>query len=95
MRRFFDTNILVYAYDRAEAGKREAARVLVANAMDEDEFVVSTQVLAEFHATALRTGKSWDRRRLAILSANGASITRSRKPSISCCAQFRCRSSIR
>lgn len=54
MRRFFDTNVLVYAYDRADARKREAARTLIAQATAEDEFIVSTQVLAEFYSTAIR-----------------------------------------
>ncbi len=55
MRRFFDTNVLVYAHDRADARKREAARALISEATAEDEFVVSTQVLAEFYSTAIRT----------------------------------------
>ena len=54
MRRFFDTNVLVYAYDRADARKRESARTLIAEAIAEDEFIVSTQVLAEFYSTAMR-----------------------------------------
>lgn len=54
MRRFFDTNVLVYAYDRADALKREAARTFIAQAIADDEFIVSTQVLAEFYSTAMR-----------------------------------------
>ncbi len=54
MRRFFDTNILVYAHDVRDPGKRELSRAIVADAMASDDFVVSTQVLAEFYATATR-----------------------------------------
>lgn len=54
MRRFFDTNVLVYAHDAREPGKRDVSRALVAEAMDDDEWVVSTQVLVEFYATTVR-----------------------------------------
>lgn len=54
MRRFFDTNVLVYSQDKAEPAKRSLARVLIEEAVAEDAFVLSTQVLLEFYATALR-----------------------------------------
>ena len=54
MRQFFDTNVLVYAHDAHDAGKGDLSRSLVADALDNDQFVVSTQVLAEFYATAMR-----------------------------------------
>jgi predicted nucleic acid-binding protein len=54
MRCFFDTNVLVYAFDRVDVRKREAARALIEHATAEDEFLVSTQVLAEFYSTAIR-----------------------------------------
>lgn len=54
MRLFFDTNVLVYAHDAREPGKREISRALVSRAMDDDSFIVSTQVLVEFYATAVR-----------------------------------------
>jgi predicted nucleic acid-binding protein len=54
VRLFFDTNILVYSEDRAETSKRFLARTLIEEAIGNDEFVVSTQVLLEFYATALR-----------------------------------------
>jgi predicted nucleic acid-binding protein len=53
MRQFFDTNVLVYAYD-ADAIKREIARTRVQDATAEDGFVISTQVLAEFYSTTTR-----------------------------------------
>jgi hypothetical protein len=42
MRRFFDTNVLVYAYDRDESLKREVARTFIAQAIAEDEFIGGT-----------------------------------------------------
>ena len=53
-KRFFDTNILVYSEDRAETSRRFLAQALVEDAIATDEMVVSTQVLLEFYATALR-----------------------------------------
>jgi predicted nucleic acid-binding protein len=54
MKRFFDSNILVYSQDRSDPAKQGLARSLVADAMDDEELVISTQVLAEFYVTALR-----------------------------------------
>lgn len=54
MRRFFDTNVLVYSRDPDDAAKRALARGLIGNAIEEDAFVVSTQVLVEFYATSVR-----------------------------------------
>ena len=54
MRRFFDTDVLVYSQDRSEPGKRARARVLIEEAIAQDAFVLSTQVLMDFYATALR-----------------------------------------
>ena len=54
MRRFFDSNVLVYSQDRREAHKGSLARALIAQAIDEEAFVISTQVLLEFYATVLR-----------------------------------------
>ena len=54
MRRFFDTNILVYAQDRGAPSKRALARALIGEAMEDEEFVVSTQVLVEFYVAVQR-----------------------------------------
>jgi predicted nucleic acid-binding protein len=54
MRRFFDTSVLVYAYDAADEAKRAIARSLIQEAIAEASFVVSTQVLAEFYSTVAR-----------------------------------------
>ena len=54
MRRFFDTNVLVYSRDPDDAAKRAIARTLIEDAIEDDSFVVSTHVLVEFYATAMR-----------------------------------------
>ena len=54
MRRFFDTNVLVYSCDPTDRAKRDMARVLVEDAIAAEDFVVSTQVLVEFYATCVR-----------------------------------------
>ena len=53
-RAFVDTNVLVYAFDDADAKKRDAARSLL-GASDGPDLVLSTQVLAEFYVVV--TGK--------------------------------------
>ena len=54
MRRFFDTNVLVCSQDSQDGAKRDVARAHVEDAIASDGFVLSTQVLVEFHATCLR-----------------------------------------
>jgi predicted nucleic acid-binding protein len=54
VRRFFDTNILVYSRDPDDAPKRSLARALIESAIEDESFVVSTQVLVEFYATSVR-----------------------------------------
>lgn len=49
---FLDTNVLVYAYDVSDPRKQHIEQVLVRKAIG-GEFVISTQVLAEFAATLL------------------------------------------
>src|SRR5580698_9331609 len=51
-RDFLDTNILVYAYDAGDSKKQRIARQFVARAVA-GQFVISTQVLAEFASTLL------------------------------------------
>jgi predicted nucleic acid-binding protein len=51
---FFDTNILVYAVDPGEPERRPIALEAVRQAMQAQSFVISTQVMLEFYATALR-----------------------------------------
>ena len=54
MRRFFDTNVLVYSRDPGEPAKRALARAFIGDALEEESFIVSTQVLLEFYATSVR-----------------------------------------
>jgi predicted nucleic acid-binding protein len=54
VRRFFDTNVLVYSRDPDDAAKRALARTLIEGAIEDESFVVSTQVLVEFYATSVR-----------------------------------------
>ncbi|NJD86890.1 MAG: PIN domain-containing protein [Betaproteobacteria bacterium] len=54
MRCFFDTNVLVYSRDPDDAAKRAHARALIEKSIEEESFVVSTQVLVEFYATSVR-----------------------------------------
>jgi predicted nucleic acid-binding protein len=49
---FLDTNVLVYAYDPSDSRKQRIARDLIRSALV-GEFVVSSQVLAEFASTLL------------------------------------------
>ncbi len=54
-KRFFDTNILFYAYDTSDPAKQATAETLVRQAAADGSGVVSTQVLGEFyHATVTR-----------------------------------------
>ena len=48
---FLDTNVLVYAFDSSEPGKRERAHALMAAHPDA---VISTQVLLEWFAVVTR-----------------------------------------
>jgi len=52
-RDFLDTNVLVYAYQTTNISKQRVARALVSRAVA-GEFVISTQVLAEFSTTLLQ-----------------------------------------
>jgi predicted nucleic acid-binding protein len=54
MRRFFDTNVLVYSRDPFEQMKRELSRGLIEEAIADGGFVISTQVLVEFYRTVTR-----------------------------------------
>jgi predicted nucleic acid-binding protein len=50
---FLDTNVLVYAIDDSDPGKRDKARSILA-AAEPGRLVVSTQVLSEFYVVATR-----------------------------------------
>lgn len=54
MRRFLDTNVLLYADDQDAGSKRDHARRLLREAFAAGDAVVSTQVLQEFFVNATR-----------------------------------------
>ena len=51
---FLDTNVLVYAFDRSDPARHEAARRLVGELIDSRRAVVSVQVLKEFYVVSTR-----------------------------------------
>ncbi len=53
-RAFVDTNILVYAHDRAAGLKHERAGELVSQLWEDRQGVISTQVLQEFYVNVRR-----------------------------------------
>jgi predicted nucleic acid-binding protein len=56
-KRFFDTNVLFYAYDTSDPAKQATAEALLRQAAADASGVVSAQVLGEFfHATVIRKG---------------------------------------
>jgi predicted nucleic acid-binding protein len=48
---FFDTNVLVYAFDEREPEKREVARRLIKEHLDEGDGMLSVQILREFYSS--------------------------------------------
>jgi predicted nucleic acid-binding protein len=55
-RRFFDTNVLVYAHGADEPQKKKTARKLLATHLGDQTAVFSTQVLEEYFVAATRLG---------------------------------------
>ena len=49
---FLDTNILVYAFDKAYPDKQEIAKTLIAESIETGNGNISTQVLQEFYVDA-------------------------------------------
>lgn len=54
---FFDTNVLVYAYDDNEPVKKTIAKTLFQEYARQGDLVISTQVLQELYVTLTRVGK--------------------------------------
>lgn len=54
MRRFFDTNVLVYLFDASAARKKARAQQLLKQTVDEGLAVLSTQVLQEVFVAITR-----------------------------------------
>ena len=57
MRPFFDTNVLVYAFDEGEAEKRAVALDLIREHLEEGEGMLSVQVLREFYVSVRRLSR--------------------------------------
>ena len=57
---FIDTNVVVYASDPSDPRKNELAIGILADAFDNDRYVISSQVLNEFVNTALNKLKKTD-----------------------------------
>ena len=51
---FYDTSILVYAHDSADAKKRKLAQTLILTGLRNGTGVISAQVLSEFYVTVTR-----------------------------------------
>lgn len=51
---FFDTNILLYMFDRRDAAKRSRAVETFRRCIAEETLVISTQVVQEFYVAATR-----------------------------------------
>jgi predicted nucleic acid-binding protein len=51
---FFDTNILLYMYDRRDAEKRRLALDVFREHFEAETLVISTQVVQEFYVTVTR-----------------------------------------
>jgi predicted nucleic acid-binding protein len=82
---FFDTNVIVYAHDPGDPRKQGQARASMHEAMVSRAFVISTQVMQEFHSVALRrqwmrAGQAADVLRLLagyrVVPADAASVLR-------------------
>ena len=54
MRPFFDTNVLVYAFDEGEPEKRAVSLGLIQEHLEQGEGMLSVQVLREFYVSACR-----------------------------------------
>jgi predicted nucleic acid-binding protein len=54
MRRFLDTNVLVYADDKDAGAKQETAQAILRDVMSDGSGAVSTQVLQEFFVITTR-----------------------------------------
>ncbi len=51
---FLDTNVLVYSFDRSDPRKRDAARALISDSLENGGGIISFQVIQEFLNVATR-----------------------------------------
>lgn len=69
MRAFFDTNVVVYAYDRTAGFKRDRAKALIEANVRAGTLVLSTQVMIESYNTLQRAALLKREAALAIVEA--------------------------
>jgi predicted nucleic acid-binding protein len=64
-RRFFDSNVLVYAYDSSEPVKQNVAQGLLREGLLARDAIISAQTLSEFFVTECDVGghEPWPRLR--------------------------------
>ena len=76
-REFIDTNVLVYADDVRDPGKRDRARELIRTLMQDRRGVLSLQVLQEFFSAATRKlgMSSQDAKRRVVLYSRFDTVT--------------------
>jgi predicted nucleic acid-binding protein len=53
---FVDTNVLVYAFEKGSSPKKQPAKLLTEELIDEDRLRISTQVIQELFVTLTRKG---------------------------------------
>jgi predicted nucleic acid-binding protein len=76
VRTFVDTNVLVYAYDRAEDVKQERA-LQVLHEVEPTDLVISSQVLSEFYVATTRPSRpllTADRAREVVTSMSWTTV---------------------
>jgi predicted nucleic acid-binding protein len=76
MRTFIDTNVLVYAYDRAEDAKQRRA-LQVLREVPPTDLVLSSQVLSEFYVATTRPSRpllTTDRARAVVTSMSWTTV---------------------
>jgi predicted nucleic acid-binding protein len=56
-RPFFDTSVLVYAFDQGEPEKREVALALMKEHLEEGDGILSVEVLREFYVSVRRLAR--------------------------------------
>lgn len=71
MKVFFDTNVLVYVYDGAEAHKQAVAQNVLSEHWRAGSMVISTQVMQEFYAAVLKRRLVMPAEALALVRALG------------------------
>jgi predicted nucleic acid-binding protein len=97
---FVDTNIFVYADDRAARTKRVRARTVLSELIHTRRAVVSTQVMQEYFAAATKKlGLSPERARVRVERLNRLDVVLIRPElilgAIDLCRCMRCRSGMR